>query len=781
MKKQSFNRNWTLKGKSVTLPHDAMIHEERSADAPGGSGHAYFPGGIYEYEKSFEIGKDQLGKPVLLHFEGVYRNASVSVNGKEAASCAYGYIPFTADLTDLVREGENTVTVRADNSQLPNSRWYSGSGIYRPVWLLTSEKDHICFEGVRVDTLSVNPARIRIRTRTEGEGQVQVSVLDAQGNMAAEGKGCDVILEIPEASLWSDENPYLYRARVSLIKDGAPVDEETVSFGIRLISWSSRGLYINGKETLLRGGCIHHDQGILGAACYDESEYRRARILKESGFNALRISHNPASRALLEACDKLGLYVMDETWDMWYNHKTLYDYAGYFMDNWKEDLTKLVSRDYNHPSVIMYSIGNEISEPATEKGVDLAKEMIALLHEQDPGRPVTGGINLMIISRSAAGKGIYNEDGSGRADEKKQESASGMNSTMFNLMASMVGTGMNKAANGKKADRITSPVLDALDIAGYNYASGRYKKEGKLHPDRLIAGSETFPQDIYKNWQMVKELPYLAGDFMWTAWDYLGECGIGAWAYTDDGRGFDKPYPWILADTGALDILGTPNGELFLAQSAWGLLKNPRIGVRPVNHPGVKAARSIWRGTNAMESWSFKGCTGEKAVIEVYSEAPYVALFVNGFRMGKKKTRGGKAVFTAKYQPGNIVAAAFDEDGAEIGRSSLHSAGKASLALRPEKTEAAPGEILYIPVQIEDARGIVECNADRKVTVTVEGGELLAFGSANPRTKERYDAGTFTTYYGRALAVVRAGESGTVKVTAIGREKAEAEIPVKEA
>ncbi|MGX8688880.1 MAG: glycoside hydrolase family 2 protein, partial [bacterium] len=542
---------------------------------PGGSGHAYFPGGIYEYEKTFEVTEDQAGKPMLLYFEGVYRNASVIVNGKEAGGCAYGYIPFAADLTDLVHAGENTVKVTADNSELPNSRWYSGSGIYRPVWLVTSEKDHICFEGVRVDTLSINPARIRIRTEIEGEGTVQVSVLDAEGNKAAQGNGCDIILEIPGALLWSDESPYLYRAQVSLIKDGAAVDEETVSFGIRLISWSSQGLFINGKETLLRGGCIHHDGGILGAACYDESEYRRARILKESGFNALRISHNPASRALLEACDALGLYVMDETWDMWYSHKTLYDYAGYFMDNWKEDLTKLISRDYNHPCVIMYSIGNEISEPASQKGVDLAKEMIDLIHEKDPGRPASGGINLMIITRSAAGKAIYNEDGSGRADEKKEESSSGMNSTMFNLMASMVGSGMNMAANGKKADRITSPLLDALDIAGYNYASGRYMGEGKLHPDRVIVGSETFPQDIYKNWQMVKKLPYLVGDFMWTAWDYLGECGIGAWAYTDDGRGFDKPYPWILADTGALDILGTPNGELFLAQSAWGLLKNP--------------------------------------------------------------------------------------------------------------------------------------------------------------------------------------------------------------
>lgn len=420
MKKTEFVRDWICNGQPVTLPHDAMIHENRKPDAPGSSGHAYFPGGVYTYEKKFDVTAEQVGKPMLLHFEGVYRNSVVTVNGLEAGGCTYGYIPFTVELTKLVHAGENTVSVRVDNSQLPNSRWYSGSGIYRPVWLVTAEEDHIAFEGVKVDTVSIDPAKIRVRTEIVGSGDIAIEIKDAQDRTVAEGQGADAALEIRNGKLWSAETPNLYTAHVTLKKDGKIVDEETVAFGIRQIAWSNQGLFINGENTLLRGGCIHHDNGILGAATYDESEYRRAKLLKEAGFNALRISHNPASRALLEACDKVGLYVMDETWDMWYNHKTKFDYATDFLANWKDDLTKLVNRDYNHPSVIMYSIGNEISEPATEKGVSLAKEMVDLLHQIDPSRAATGGINLMIITRSAKGNAIYKEDGSGRSDEKKQ-------------------------------------------------------------------------------------------------------------------------------------------------------------------------------------------------------------------------------------------------------------------------------------------------------------------------------------------------------------------------
>ena len=772
MKKADFNDNWIFykKGSAehqiVNLPHDAMIHEERTRDSVGGSAHAFFAGGVYIYEKKFFVPSEWENKVVFFEFEGVYRNATVTINGKEAGQHAYGYTPFTICTDGLLCYGEeNLITVAADNSELPNSRWYTGSGIYRPVSIIVGNKNHIAWQGVHISTLSCKPARILVETKST-DGEVLVEILD-RGRVVASGAGAKLELDIPNARLWSDESSNLYTCHVALLKRGEAVDEVLETFGIRKIEWSNRGLFVNGKETLLRGGCFHHDNGILGAATFAKSEERRIRLMKEAGFNALRSSHNPASTALVEACDKYGIYLMDETWDMWYSHKSRYDYAADFPEHYKEDIDAMVERDFNHPSVIMYSIGNEVSEPAQNKGVELAKEMVDYIHGLDSTRPVTGGMNLMIISRSAKGNAVYKEDG-GRGDDGKQDKMKGMNSTMFNVITSMVGTGMNKGANSKKADAVTSPVLDVLDIAGYNYASGRYPLEGKAHPDRVIFGSETFPQDIYKNWQMVKKYPYLVGDFMWTAWDYLGEAGAGAWAYTSDGKSFEKPYPWLLADMGALDLLGTPNGELFQAQAVWGLLKRPVIAVCPVNHPGIKPAKSVWRGSNAYESWSWQGCEGNPAVIEVYTDAVVAELILNGKSLGKKKVKGCKAVFKVRYAPGTLTAVVYNMQGQESGRSELCSAqGGLCLAVEPEEKSIKVGDIAYIPVAVKGRNGIVECNADRILKVSVTGGTLLAFGSANPRTEERYDSGSFTTYYGRALAVVRGERAGelTVSVT----------------
>lgn len=770
MNSNPFNQNWKFRKQgreetqTVTLPHDAMIHERREPNGAGGSAHGFFPGGIYVYEKNFTAPAEWADKTVFIEFEGAYRNSVVSINGKSVGGRAYGYVPFRICADPLLNYGgENTITVTVDNSQLPNSRWYTGSGIYRPVNLIVGNKTHIEWQGVRVSTISYQPARIKVETESNG-GEAVVEILDGD-KVVASGRGASLELDIPDAKLWSDETPYLYTCYVTLAEHGQVVDEVTQRFGVRKVEWNSKGLFINGKETLLRGGCYHHDNGILGAATFDKSEERRVRIMKEAGFNALRSSHNPTSRAMLEACDKYGMYLMDETWDMWYSHKNKFDYASNFEKDWREDIRSMIERDFNHPSVILYSIGNEVSEPAQEKGVKLAKEMVEYIHSLDRNRAVTGGINLMIISRSAKGKGIYKEDG-GRDDGGKQNAMGGMNSTIFNMITSMVGPGMNKGANGKKADVVTSPVLDALDIAGYNYASGRYPLEGKAHPDRVIFGSETFPQDIYKNWQMVKKYPYLVGDFMWTAWDYLGETGIGAWSYTPDGKAFDKPYPWLLADVGALDLLGNPNGELFLAQAAWGLLKKPAIAVQPVNHHGIKPAKSVWRGTNALPSWSWQGCEGNKAIIEVYADAATVELLLNGKSLGKKKIKDCKAIFKTKYAPGTLTAVAYDAGGQELSRNELKSAsGSIRLVAEPEETAVKAGNIVYIPISLVGQNGVLERNADCKLTAAVENGELLAFGSANPRTEERYDSGNFTTYYGCAMAIVRAGQAGTVTLS----------------
>ena len=773
MKKISFNQNWTCNGTPVTLPHDAQILEKRNPAVSDG-GHGYFPGGIYTYEKTFTAPAEWEGKKVLVEFEGVYKNSTVSLNGNVVGGHKYGYTTFTVELTGLNYGAENTLTVVADNSKLPNSRWYTGSGIYRPVWLHVGETAHIEYQGVRITTLSIDPAVIRVETKATED--VSVEILDGDTVIAA-GSGADCEITVPGAKLWSDETPNLYTARVTC---GGDVVEE--KFGIRKIEWSNKGLFINGKETLLRGGCVHHDSGILGAATYDESEWRRVRILKEAGFNAIRAAHNPCSRAMLEACDHYGMYMMDETFDMWYNRKTKNDYGLDFEENWAEDTAAMVNRDYNHPSVILYSIGNEVAEPCEAKGIEYGKKQIDLIHSLDATRPVTCGLNLMIIGRAAKGQGIYQDVDKNQEEIKKANKSSDANpqnaSLMFNIMVSFVGTGMNKGGNSPKVDALATPMIDALDIAGYNYGSGRYPLEEKQHPERIIFGSETFPQDIYKNWEMVKKYPYVLGDFMWTSWDYLGEAGIGAWSYTG-GMPFNRPYPWVLAGAGVIDICGVPDGSCRYASTVWGLEKAPRIAVKPVNHPGVRVSRSVWRGTNAIESWAWSGCEGNKAEVEVYSDAHAVEMLVNGKSLGKKKIKECKAIFKTRYASGKIEAVAYDAGGRELLRSELNSAtGKLSICAQPEKASAAIGEIVYVPVTLQGENGVVEANADKKLTVTVEGGELLGFGSANPCTEEQYHTGSFTTYYGRALAIVRVLGNTTITVTD-GKETAKAEIAVK--
>ena len=735
MKKKSFQENWTCNEKAVTLPHDAMLHEARNPKAASGSAGAFFPGGHYVYEKKFQRPQ---AEHVVFQFEGVYKNARVFLNDREAGGVPYGYIPFFICGDDYLTEGENTIRVECDCTEQPDSRWYSGAGIYRPVWLWEGPAGGIEPESVRISTLSCAPAKIEVRLHVPGK----VEILEGE-RVVASGTGERVVLEIPDARLWSDETPYLYQCLVTTDTDSA-----RESFGIRKVEWSEKGLFVNGRETLLRGGCVHHDSGILGAAVYDESEYRRIQKLKDAGFNAVRSAHNPCSRAMLDACDRLGVYVMDEAWDMWFHHKNRYDYASNWREHHMADLEALVGRDFNHPSVILYSLGNEVSEPAKEEGVETIRRMTDYLHQADPNRAVTAGFNLLIISSAKKGKKVYDETSGGNivvdsGDKKIQ----GMNSTVFNMITSVMGTGINKGANSKSVDAAVTPALELLDIAGYNYASGRYPLEGKAHPSRVILGSETFPQDIAKNWAMVKKYPYLVGDFMWTAWDYLGEAGIGAWIYDQpDSITFNKPFPWLLADTGAADILGNPTGELFLASAVWGALEEPAICVQPVNHKS-KPAKAAWRGTNAIPSWSWQGCEGRKAVVEVYYKADSVELQLNGKSLGTSRVKGCRARFKVAYLPGTLTAIAYDASGKELGRGSLSSAKEAGIRISPEKSSAKVGEILYVPIAIADGRGVVESNADRRLTVKVQGWELLGFGSANPRTEEGFDEGAYTTYY----------------------------------
>ncbi len=792
-----YSRKGTEKRTPVTLPHDAMIHEKRDPECGSGSAGAYFPGGVYEYEKIFDVPEQWKGKTILIRFEGVYRRADVSANGISVGRIVNGYTERTFDLSAALHYGtKNEIKVVVDNSEVPNSRWYSGSGIYRPITLFVMDQIHIEPDGIRVSTISHHPAMISVSVKHIG-GEAAVSILDGD-QVVAEAQGDALELEIPEAKLWDEDNPFLYTCKVVLRENGEAVDSGEVAFGIRKLEWSPKGLLVNGRETLLRGGCVHHDNGILGACAYEEAEERKVRIMKEYGYNAIRSSHNPCSRAMLDACDRLGMYMMDETWDMWYQHKSKYDYAADFMDHYEDDIASMVQKDYNHPSVILYSIGNEISEPAKEEGIALARKMIDILHGLDRSRPVTVGLNLTIVANAAKGKEMYLADGGINADAASDISGSTaqangdapageavqmpdmsqMDSTMFNQMTMMIGTGMNLSADGEEADRVTSPILDAVDIAGYNYASGRYPLEGEAHPDRIVVGSETFPQDISVNWAMVEQYPYLIGDFMWTAWDYLGEVGLGAWSYTEDTMSFEKPYPWLLGGAGVIDITGHGDGGALLAKAVWGKNNGKAgIAVMPANHPGKEVIKSVWRGTNAIPSWSWKGCEGNPVTVEVYTKAARVILSLNGETIGEAVPENCKAVFETVYQPGLLKAAGYDEKGILVESGSLQSStGANSIHLKAENSKAGKNAVVFIKVDICGENGEVESNADELLTIEAKGAEVLGFGSGRGRSEESFVSCNYTSYYGRALAAVRVTDAGHAKIRVRGTTLAEQEI-----
>lgn len=778
MKKIVFNDNWkfTKKGEApvmVLLPHDAMQTEKRNRSSGSGSGCSFFEGNHYSYEKSFTASKEWAGGSVWLEIQGVYPDGRVYLNNKEIGYCNYGYINYFFNLEDLREPGvENTLRIETDNTNVPNSRWYSGAGLYRSVNLWTGGKSFIYPQGTRVTTMDIGnigtdgnrTAKINVKTDFETPGNADGTVyiritIKYDGREIASGTGSDIEIEIPDAKLWSAESPYLYMCVAELCCGEEVLDISETEFGIRTIEYSTKGLFINGMETLLKGGCIHHDNGILGAREYQVSAYRKIKKLKSYGYNAIRSAHNPASYEILKACDELGMYVMDETWDMWYTPKNKGDYAKHFETYWEKDIEAMVSHDYNHPSVIMYSIGNEVSEPAYEKGIKLAGKLIGKFHESDKTRPVTCGINITILFMHMTG--IMNEvnkdsNGNGFSDEQQKisESLKDMDSTKFNEMAGSMGQQMIMAAASDEADKASSALCSMLDISGYNYASSRYGMEGTKHPERIVVGSETYPQHLHDNWEAVKQYPYLIGDFMWTAWDYLGEAGIGSWSYEEDATEFQKQYPWLLADAGALDILGNPTGEAGLAQAVWEAEEEPFIGVVPVNRDPAKLCKAMWRGSNALPYYSYKGCDGKAAAVEVYSYGKTARLFINGKAAGEKELEGHKAVFDIIYEPGELKADILDKDGNVTGTKILKSAsGNTEIRILAEDG-ARPGVPLYIDIDITGSNGEIECNADDVFEVSVSGGELLAFGSANPKTEENFLSGTYRTWYGRAQAVV---------------------------
>ena len=745
-----FNFGWKCNGKPVTLPHDAMLGEIRDGGCRNGVNSGYFPGGKYTYEKEFEIGTEQIGKSIILHFEGVYQNCAVTVNSQKVGSHKYGYTAFDVDISNAVYEGMNSIRVDVDNTLEPNCRWYSGSGIYRPVSLLIDE-----LEAPRIITREIDPAMIEVMADAE-----VVEIYDGENLVVS---GIPGQITVPNAKLWSAETPHLYTCVIR--KDGK---ELRTSFGIRLLTWDAKkGLCVNGKRILLRGGCIHHDHGVLGACDFYDAEYRRISILKENGFNAVRIAHNPASQITLDICDKLGMYVMNETFDGWYIPKTYHDYARWFDAEWKNDLTAMVKSAWNHPSVIMYSTGNEVSETATKKGAETARMLTDFVHSLDDTRPVTAGVNVLLNVYANMGMGVYQDKGDykpeplpskGGYKEKKTGSA------FFNAMANKLGSLMFFMASGKKGDKACKGAADGMDVLGLNYAASRYDEDAKNYPDRLMVGSETMVADLPYNWERVKKYPQVLGDFVWSAWDYLGEACIGDWTYHSY-----KGLP-LLAGQGMIDITGKPLASMYFMQIVWGLRKTPFIGVRPVNHAHEKPSTGAWQFTNAIDSWTWHGYEGTKTTVEVYADATAVRLELNGREIGTKPIKKFKTIFKVPYAPGTLTAVALDESGKEISRHSLQTGDKEMrLTVTPSKQilEANGQSLCYLPIEFTDQDSNLLPYVEQPVTVKVEGAATLqGLGSALCKTDERYDSDTFSSYRGRLLAVLRAGTvSGKVKIT----------------
>lgn len=787
-----FGKGWTFwyeghEKQTVDLPHDAMIHGERRPDVPGGGSIGYYDGALYIYEKEFDVPKEWLSSHVTFHFGGVYKEAKVYLNGNLAGGLPYGYSSFDVVADGFLSEGKNTIRVEADNEGQRSSRWYSGGGIYRNVTLTVQNAEYI--EDVKISTQSISPAEILVNTTHKG-GNVRIEILD-NGKVVATAEGEECRIKIPDAKLWSAETPHLYSAKVSL-KDanGNTLDEKTEKFGIRTLSWDENGFYVNGKKTLLKGGCLHADNGILGMAEYREATDRKISVMKSFGYNAIRSAHNPCSEEMLRTCDSLGMYIMDELWDMWFKAKNPNDYSKYFMDYYRKDLVEIVRKDFNHPSVIFYSIGNEISEPTAPGGLEITKDIVSVLHHLDGSRPVTGGMNTIILGSGSGNFGMNQQNfnsGSSESKTKTQKKKRGKKTIyqepempeggLVSFMDMMKGGLTSDQYNelvqqhiltddymimGSRLDSIITPSLDELDIVGYNYATIRYPSEKERHPGRVVFGSETYAQDIWKNWKMVEEYPYVIGDFMWTAWDYLGETGIGSWSYGEKQRG----YPNKLAEVGVLDLIGNPTGEVYLAAVTWEEKPGvPYIAVRPI-HPETPRV-SQWRGTNSIPSWTWDGHEGEDATVEVFSSARKVKLFLNGRLVGKAKPVDGIATFHVPYQSGKLTAKAYKLFGC-CGETSLESAtGNASISLVAENPNPKKGDVVFVKVDAIGENGQVKTQCSDIVSLDIEGATLLGFGSATPSTEYRFDKGIYPLHYGRGLCAIRIDEAD-VKIKAVG-------------
>ncbi len=782
MKKIELNKNWFVKPlgsteefKQVDVPYDAMIFEPASDDAPTGKNGCWIMTNDYEFRKSFDFEEEWRNKILILEFEGVYRNANVYLNGQQISSRPYGYTNFFVDITDKVNTyGRNELKVLAYNKDQPNQRWYSGCGIIRPVNLYVLPKEHIKLNSIRVTLLDYITKEFRIQFETTSPGKVKIEILengwvrDVKEGSTTENK-YSLITKSNYLELWSPENPKMYDIRVTF-KD----DVQTVRFGLRKIQLSKKkGFLVNGKRYLLKGACIHSENGLLGNVTHYSIEHRKVKLLKDAGYNALRCAHNPASKCFLEACDNLGMLIIDEYVDCWYTQKTKYDYTKHLSTYWKEDLKDMIEKDYNHPCVVMYSVGNEVGESAQKRGQALLKDFVSFLHRHDSTRPVTCGINIFFNMMTMLGVGFHSDKKAKKEETKnvqKKKKQKAVGSELFNNITNMLGAPILKfGAKFPLCDVATKKPYALLDVAGYNYGILRVKHDLKKYKNRFVVSTETFCADAKLFIDLSKKLPpRFIGDFVWAGMDYLGEVGVGSWVHADQTRDFQFNAGWMSAGSGRLDLLGNQLCEMAYTRVAYGL-DTIRMGVIPPTYLKMKRSTSSWKFSRAIESWTFPKRDIEKmAVVEVYCTANTVKLFNNEILLGTKKTkRNGRTIFKVPYIPGNLTAVAYDKKFKEVGRTTLTTSKLPTiLKLTTNTPRVQVGDYVFIDVTLQDARGILKPLEDKKFKILTDGQACVfkASGNACPYQPDRFNVTTKSTYFGKAQVIVQAVKPGPFKL-----------------
>ncbi len=775
----------------VQIPHDAMIWEKPDANDVSGSQTGFYPGGQYTYLKNFDVPAEWEGKDVFLEFEGVYMTAMVYINGSHAATNLHGYAGFYVQAKDLLHYGASNEIKVIANNPTPNSRWYSGSGIYRSVNLLVGGDVHFLNDGVRATTklaaaeeaiveiesklvnLTRTKQKIAVKTTLCFDGSVVKEDTVTLTLFAEDKETVRQNLRIVEPALWNIDTPNLYDLKVEILSGDTVLDTFCDKIGLRTLTLDAeQGLRINGVVIKQKGTCIHHDNGVIGAATFADAEDRRARQMKEAGFNAVRSAHHPMSPEMLRACDKYGLVVMDELSDVWYEHKNRNDFATYFDLLWEQEIERIVAKDYNHPCVILYSTGNEILDLGREIGGRMNRKLCNKFHELDNTRFTTTAINGMLNAMTSGKMPLIIGDilqKMGIDPTAPQEGgADGIGG--MNMMMSLMNS--DDFTNHPLMTEALEESAQAADVAGFNYLTGRHGTlEAQLHPNKPVLGTETFPGDIVRLWGLVEDHNNVLGDYTWTGYDYLGEAGCGIFYY-DGTVNFSSHFPDRIAYIGDIDIIGTRRPISYLRETVFGDRKAPYIGVIRMDKYGKEHSQTMWMYKDNIASWTWPGFEGQKTEAEVYSVDDEVELFINGVSQGRKpagRANGFTAIYEVTYEPGEITAVAY-KDGKETGRYSLQTAGSdlhLDVQVENEALKADGQSLAFLTVAIVDAKGVLDPWTKKTVKVEVEGaGVLQGFGSGEPQPTRGYQDPECPTYDGKVMAVIRAEkEAGPIRVT----------------